>query len=294
MNCISFQSRLFAPKPGQIRCCRQSRSNYLFCYISPDFYAPLNSYQENWLLIFCTSLRISSGLEVHLIHFSRCHCWNMKFFVLTSVILLIATLATAEGSNGITILSKILRQYINSLPEDVRLGDGVHIISTRSENDARAFGDDATLIGAVENYLDSHEVRIRLPELMPGEGFGRAFKTAMDEVESKENENEGRGKGGGGGGGGGGGVMLMGLMMGKLMAALGIGGVGLLAMKALMVSALALMLSLIIGLKKLVHHDDDDGGGHHVIHAGHGHEYHRKKREAIEMAYQGWEQYKSL
>lgn len=77
-----------------------------------------------------------------------------------------------------------------------------------------------------------------------------------------KNLGESRGsKGGGGGGGGGGGVMLMGLMMGKLMAALGIGGVGLLAMKALMVSALALMLSLIIGLKKLVHHDDDDGGG---------------------------------
>lgn len=53
---------------------------------------------------------------------------------------------------------------------------------------------------------------------------------------------------------------MMGLMMGKLMAALGIGGVGLLAMKALMVSALALMLSIIIGLKKLVHHDDDGGG----------------------------------
>lgn len=70
----------------------------------------------------------------------------------------------------------------------------------------------------------------------------------------------GGGGGKGGGGGGGGGVMLMGLMMGKMMAALGLGGVGLLAMKALMVSALALMLSIIIGLKKLVHHDDDGGG----------------------------------
>ncbi|CAG9760714.1 unnamed protein product [Ceutorhynchus assimilis] len=210
----------------------------------------------------------------------------------------------AEGPHGITILSKILRQYINSQPDDVRLGEGVHIISSRSENDARAYGDDSTLLGAVENYLESHEVRIRLTELMPGEGFGRAFKTAMDEVENgTENDDQstgrgggggggGGGKGGGGGGNGGGGVMMMGLMMGKLLAALGIGGVGLLAMKALMVSALALMLSIIIGLKKLVHHDDD-GGGHHVIHASHGgHEYHRKKREASEIAYQGWDNYK--
>ncbi|XP_050304927.1 uncharacterized protein LOC126742325 [Anthonomus grandis grandis] len=226
----------------------------------------------------------------------------MKFFVLTGVILLIGrgSVRAAEGPQGFAILAKVLRQYINSQPDDVKIGDGVHIISTRSENDARAYGDDTTLLGAVENYLDSHEVRIRLPELMPGEGFGRAFKTAMDEVESKEGENEPRGGGGGGGGGGkgggggggGGGVMMMGLMMGKLLAALGIGGVGLLAMKALMVSALALMLSIIIGLKKLVHHDDD-GGGHHVIHAGHGHEYHRRKREAAEVAYGGWENYKT-
>lgn len=102
-----------------------------------------------------------------------------------------------------------------------------------------------------------------------------------------------RGKGGGGGGkGGGGGIVLMGLMMGKMMAALGIGGVGLLAMKALMVSALALMLAAIIGLKKLVSSDHDDGG-HTVIHAsGHGGHEHRRKREAAEMAYHAWDEYK--
>ncbi|XP_060528931.1 uncharacterized protein LOC132703597 [Cylas formicarius] len=222
----------------------------------------------------------------------------MKFLVLLGVLILISA-SGAENSHGLTILSKILRQYINSQPEDLKLGDGVHIINTRSENDARANMDDGTVLGAVENYLESHEVRIKLPELMPGEGFGRAFKTAVDEFEGKPDESSprgggggGGGKGGGGGGGGGGGVMLMGLMMGKMMAALGIGGVGLLAMKALMVSALALMLSIIIGLKKLVHHDDHDGG-HHVIHAGHGHEYKRKKREAAEMAYRAWQAYKT-
>lgn len=83
----------------------------------------------------------------------------------------------------------------------------------------------------------------------------------------------------------------MGLMMGKMMAALGLGGVGLLAMKALMVSALALMLSMVIGIKKLVSSGHDEGG-YHVIHAsggGHGHE-HRRKREAVDMAYRAWKQ----
>lgn len=83
--------------------------------------------------------------------------------------------------------------------------------------------------------------------------------------------------------------MLLGLMMGKMLAALGLGGVGLLAMKALMVSAIALVLSLIVGLKKL-HHTDDDGG-HTVVHAGGSYDHHRKKREASEMAYNAWQQY---
>lgn len=85
---------------------------------------------------------------------------------------------------------------------------------------------------------------------------------------------------------------MMGLMMGKMMAALGIGGVGLLAMKALMVSALALMLSLIVGLKKLFSKEHDDGG-HTVIHAGQGHHDYRKKREAADMAYHAWEEFKT-
>lgn len=84
----------------------------------------------------------------------------------------------------------------------------------------------------------------------------------------------------------------MGLMMAKMMAALGLGGVGLLAMKALMVSALALMLSIVIGLKKLVSSGHDEGG-YHVIHASaHGHD-HRKKREANDMAYHAWKSQKT-
>ncbi|CAG9860654.1 unnamed protein product [Phyllotreta striolata] len=224
----------------------------------------------------------------------------MKYLVLISVIFLLSDVRTEtpqSGAGGLQILTKVFRQYLKSQPDALKLGDGVYIVNTRSENDARANVDDGSILGVVENYLGNHELRIRLPELMPGEGFGRAFKTAMDEMDTKQDESSARGGGGGGGGGGKGGgggggmggVMVMGMMMGKLLAALGIGGVGLLAMKALMVSALALMLSIIIGLKKLVHSDHDEG--HTVIHAGHGHEY-RKKREAAEMAYKGWPEYK--
>ncbi|CAH1154272.1 unnamed protein product [Phaedon cochleariae] len=227
---------------------------------------------------------------------------TMQYSVVLSIIVLISG-GCASELQGFQIVAKVFRQFLKSQPEDLLLGDGVHIVSTSGasgENGARANADDGSVLGVLEHYLDNHELRIRLPELMPGEGFGRAFKDAMNEVEGQKDTSSARGKGGGGGGKGGGGgmggVMVMGLMMGKMLAALGIGGVGLLAMKALMVSALALMLSVIIGLKKLVHSDHDDGG-HTVIHAGHGghggHEYRKKRELASGMAYKGWNEYET-
>lgn len=109
----------------------------------------------------------------------------MRFLVLASALVFLAA-ARADNPHGLEVISKVFRQFLNSQPDDLRLGDGVHLISTRSENDARANADDGTALGALENYLGSHEVRIRLQELMPGEGFGRAFKEAMDEVERRD------------------------------------------------------------------------------------------------------------
>ena len=78
-----------------------------------------------------------------------------------------------------------------------------------------------------------------------------------------------------------------------MMAALGFGALGMLAMKALMVSALALMLSLIVAVKKLAS-SHDSGGGHHVVYAqdvGH-HGHYRKKRsigdEDHDLPYRGY------
>ena len=98
---------------------------------------------------------------------------------------------TADVSHGMQILGKIVRQYLNTQPADVKLSDGVHLVSVRSENDARAATDDKSVFGAVENYLQTHEVRIKLPELMPGEGFGRAFKDALNNIEGTDAGNKG-------------------------------------------------------------------------------------------------------
>lgn len=66
-----------------------------------------------------------------------------------------------------------------------------------------------------------------------------------------------------------------------MMAAMGFGALGLLAMKALMVSAMALMLSLIVAVKKLAG-GHDDHGGHHVVYAQEVGHHHRKKRSSID------------
>jgi hypothetical protein len=110
-----------------------------------------------------------------------------KLLVLVlAVVVATASAETADLGHGFQILSKIVRQYLNSQPEDVKISDGVHLVSVRSDNDARANTDDKTVLGAVENYLQNHELRIRLPELMPGEGFGRAFKDALDNIEGND------------------------------------------------------------------------------------------------------------
>lgn len=66
--------------------------------------------------------------------------------------------------------------------------------------------------------------------------------------------------------------MMMGLMMAKMMGALGFAGVGALAAKALGVSMMALLLSAIVGLKKLA--EGGHGGGHS--------EHHRRRRDLEE------------
>ena len=58
------------------------------------------------------------------------------------------------------------------------------------------------------------------------------------------------------------------------MAAMGMGALGLLAMKGLMLSAMALMLSLIALLKK--NHKEEDH--HHVVYAQEVGHHHRRRR----------------
>ncbi|GBP17618.1 hypothetical protein EVAR_12321_1 [Eumeta japonica] len=107
---------------------------------------------------------------------------------------------------------------------------------------------DKYLLYRLGTYLDTHSVKLRL----------------MDESATEEARaimGEARAKGGilGGGGGGGkkggmGRLIAAALMMKGTMMSMGLGGLALLAGKALMTAMMSLLLSAIIGLKSLTHH----------------------------------------
>ena len=82
-----------------------------------------------------------------------------------------------------------------------------------------------------------------------------------------------------------------------MLAALGFGALGLLAMKALMTSALALMLSLIIAAKKFGgHHHHEDLA--HVVYAQESHHHRKRSLDSVNDApsspYRGYVHYAKL
>ncbi|KAJ2940536.1 hypothetical protein O0L34_g6471 [Tuta absoluta] len=102
---------------------------------------------------------------------------------------------------------------------------------------------DKYLLYRLGSYLDSHSIKLRL----------------LDEDTSEEARaliGEARGKGGYGGFGGGkkggmGGIVMMAAMMKGTLMAIGMGGLAMLAGKAMMTAMMSLVLSAVIGLKSL-------------------------------------------
>ncbi|XP_013165292.1 PREDICTED: uncharacterized protein LOC106116097 [Papilio xuthus] len=174
------------------------------------------------------------------------------------------------------------------LDVDFDITDGVKLVSipvsNSIEDEGRSF--DNSPLWRMAKFLQGHELHVKLPNIIEKEKISNLLAESLKIVDEsyKSNNATGRGKGDGGGG-----LALLGLMFAKTIGAAGIGGLGLLTMKALAVSALALMLSAIVGVKKLASHDDHDD--HQVIYAGHGH--HRKRRDIdTPLPYRGWTQYK--
>ncbi|XP_076651270.1 uncharacterized protein LOC143358198 [Halictus rubicundus] len=200
---------------------------------------------------------------------------------------------------GVRIVRKVVQQLLekSSKEPNIEIFDGVSLVEvpglepTRKGRLMKGFGG----MGSLIQFLEGRELRIKLPSFLP-QNIETAIQESLpsDQGKGRAGGGGGGGFGGGGGGkkGGGGGYMILALMMGKMMAAMGFGALGLLAMKALMVSAMALMLSMIVAVKKLTS-GHDSGGGHHVVYAQDvGHHHYRKKRslgeENLDLPYRGY------
>ncbi|KAJ9577070.1 hypothetical protein L9F63_006350 [Diploptera punctata] len=199
--------------------------------------------------------------------------------------------------HGVKILKRVVTQLLDS-PRNFQLAGGVQLVrsSSGAGKEPRSMQEgDNSLISRFKKFLRSYELRIKIADMLPsGEDlakFIQEMKSAdIDSDSSARKKDKGQG----------GMLLAMGLMMKGMLTAIGMGGLGLLAMKALMVSGMALMLSAIIGIKKLASKDDDHGSGHVVSvvpvhHSGGEHGHYRKKRstegdvyEAAMMAYRGY------
>lgn len=116
----------------------------------------------------------------------------LVFLVPLCVFSTVSVKGASEGldfGKGTHVLGKFFIHYLNSQPEDIKLSEGVHLVSIKSDLTGRSLNKDKTVLGAIENYLQSHEIRIKLPELMPGEEFGRSFKEAIEDIDES---NEGK------------------------------------------------------------------------------------------------------
>ncbi|XP_043266996.1 uncharacterized protein [Venturia canescens] len=179
---------------------------------------------------------------------------------------------TSISCHGMRIVKRVIQQLLDSATTNVEITSGVSLVNSedggaavRRARNLKGFGK----MGPILGLLEGKELRVKLPSLMP----------ANLESAIKDSLPTGRGSGGGGFGGGkkgDNGLLIMAVMMGKMMAAIGFGSLGMLAMKALMVSSLALMLSLIVAAKKFAS-SQDSGGGHHVVYAQESGHHHSKR-----------------
>lgn len=96
--------------------------------------------------------------------------------------------AACHAGQGLQYLGRFVRSYLDNQPKDLQLTDGVHLVDVGETEpaDARAAGD-GSILTSVVNFLKRHELKIKLPELMPdSETLSRSFKQAMDDFDSND------------------------------------------------------------------------------------------------------------
>ncbi|XP_070507774.1 uncharacterized protein Osi5 [Chironomus tepperi] len=213
-----------------------------------------------------------------------------KYFLIFSITVLSLSIAQADlnsdcvkSENPIlcrsaNFLAKALNQVVtNQDDETLRLMPGLELVQNENlnkiyhENDERSMDEEKndTFFVRIAKYLQTHDLKIKFSDIVGKTDLQEIVNNVFNSDDPAIIEARKKDKGGG--------MMLMSmLMMGKMMATMGLGGVGALAAKALGVSMMALMLAGIVGLKKLAEGGGD--GGHSVHYVNAGGDHHRRRR----------------
>lgn len=93
------------------------------------------------------------------------------------------------GCHGARVVREALQQYVPAESADVlQLADGVEVVENSSFKDARANGarslpQDESFLGRMARYLESHELKIKLSNLMPSQQLKKVVLDTYKELE---------------------------------------------------------------------------------------------------------------
>ncbi|KAL0277519.1 UNVERIFIED_CONTAM: hypothetical protein PYX00_004770 [Menopon gallinae] len=136
--------------------------------------------------------------------------------------------------------------------DNVEVSDGVSLVRTAENGTGRTAGD--SVLSALRDFVGRYDLRVKLHRFLPPrEEVAAGLRKALTFV-----SEEARGNGGKKGG-----LLMAATMMGGTMAALGFGALGMLAMKALTVSAMALLLSVITAVRRMTAKNEHESG--HIV-----------------------------
>ncbi|KAM7359236.1 osiris 5 [Cochliomyia hominivorax] len=134
---------------------------------------------------------------------------------------------------------------------------------------------DDTFLGRFSQYLRTHELNIKFSDLMStDESEGLLARDLeqngmqMSPLDESRKKDKGNGM-----------IMALGLMMSKMMAVMGLGGIGALAMKALGVAMTALMMAAMVGVKSLANQGHESSHSVQYVTAD-GHHHRRRRRRS--------------
>ncbi|XP_036324927.1 uncharacterized protein LOC118738114 [Rhagoletis pomonella] len=190
--------------------------------------------------------------------------------------------------------SRAIRNAINNLnrmDKPLVLMRGLEIVPSARVGEAApaesALESDDSFLGCVSEYLRNHELNIKFSDLLADESENYLVRQAerngdgqADGVQEGRKKDKGQGI-----------ILAMALMFGKMMAVMGLGGIGAMALKALGVAMAALMMAALVGLKSLTQHGGESSHSVQYLSGGEGHHHMRRRSsnyDALGLAYRGW------